>query len=239
VCRPAFDALDRSWATLARSPEATAALQRWAGTPELAASDLDTVVERIWAASKPRADRACAALAERASTDPTAARVLLQALRPGLRNLGRRLAFGGSSDDVDQELLAIAWERIRTYPIDRRPSAIAANVLLDVRKIYVRGVLGASARFVPLEDLPIRRRPVVPSAEHEAIDAHVPSLRRAHDRLAAAVRAGTITGLSASVVWRTRVLQDDDAQVAADLDVEVRTLQRRRQRAERRLAAAS
>lgn len=27
------------------------------------------------------------------------------------------------------------------YPIDRRPAAIAANVLLDVRKRYVRDVL--------------------------------------------------------------------------------------------------
>lgn len=239
MCRPAFDALDRNWTTLARSPEATAALHRWTGTPELNAPDLDTVVERIWAASKPESDRACAALAARASTDVIAARVLLQVLRPGLRILGRRLAFGGSFDDVDQELLAIAWERIRTYPIERRPSAIAANVLLDVRKTYIRGVLGPSARCVPLEELPTTRRPVAPSAEHEAIDADLPSLRRAHDRLAAAVKAGTVTAVSASVVWRTRVLQDDDAQVAADLQVEVRTLQRRRQRAERHLAAAS
>ena len=132
MCRPAFDALDRDWTILVRSPEAGAALERWRDAPALVATDLDTLVARIWAATKTDADRACAALAERAPADATAARVLLQLLRPGLRNLGRRLALGGSFDDVDQDLLAIAWERIRTYPIDRRPAAISANILLDL-----------------------------------------------------------------------------------------------------------
>ena len=67
----------------------------------------------------------------------------------------------------------------------------------------------------------------------------MPSLRRAHARLSSAVDCGTITAQSATVVWRTRVQQDDDAEVAAELGVAVRTLQRRRQRAERQLAAAS
>src|SRR4051794_40671168 len=187
MCRPAFDALDRSWTTVVASPEAAAALDRWSSVAELAASDLDTLLADIWAAAKPAADRACAALAERAPEDRTAARVLLQVLRPGLRNLGRRLALGGSFDDVDHELLAIAWERIRTYPIDRRPAAIAANILLDIRKQYVRGILGPDTLVVPLEDLPESRWPVAPSAEHEAIDAHVPSLLRAHACLNAAV----------------------------------------------------
>jgi len=165
--------------------------------------------------------------------------VLLQILRPGLRNLGRRLALGGSFDDVDHELLALAWEQIRTYRIDRRPTAVAANVLLDVRKRYVRAVLGPANGAVSLDHVAEPRRPAVPSAEHEALETEVPSLRRAHARLSAAVDRGTITAQSATVVWRTRVQQDDDAEVAAELGVAVRTLQRRRQRAERQLAAAS
>ena len=237
MCRPAFDALDRSWASLAHSPEAAAALARWAPEPALTAPDLETLVERIWAATKPDADRAHGALAARAPTDATAARVLLQVLRPGLRNLGRRLALGGSFDDVDHELLALAWERIRTYPIDRRPAAIAANVLLDVRKRYVRDAL--EPERLRVEHIRDDLWPSTPSAEHEALETFVPSLRRAHARLAAAVERGTISRAGATVVWRTRVQQDDDAEVAADLGVNVRTLQRRRQRAERHLAAAS
>ena len=235
--RPAFDALDRSWATLVHSHEAAAALARWADEPLLRAPDLDALVDRIWTAAKPDADRAHAALAARAPTDPTAARVLLQALRPGLRSLGRRVAFGGSFDDVDGEILSLAWERIRTYPLERRPARIAANVLLDVRKQYVRGVV--DAKRLHFEYLSEDLWPPAPSAEHEAIEAFEPSLRRAHAHLAAAVDRGTITPSSATVVWRTRVQQDDDAEVAADLGMNVRTMQRRRQRAERQLARAS
>jgi DNA-directed RNA polymerase specialized sigma24 family protein len=237
MCRPAFDALDRSWATLVHSPEATAALARWADEASLAAPDLDALVHRIWAAPKPDADRVHAALAGRAPADPTAARVLLQVLRPGLRNLGRRLALGGQFDDVDHELLALAWERIRTYPIGRRPSAVAANILLDVRKRYVRHV--TATKRLHFESLREDLWPPSPSAEHEALDSLEPSLRRAHTHLVTAIDRGTISRVSASVLWRTRVQEDDDADVAADLGVNVRTLQRRRQRAARDLARAS
>jgi len=239
MCRPTFDALDRSWTTFTRSPGATAGLQRWRDDRDLDAADLETLVRRTWQAQRADADRTCAALARRAPSDAVAARVLLQVLRPGLRALGRRMALGGSFDDVDQALLALAWERICTYPIDRRPTTIAGNILLDVRKQYVRTVLSPEAQHVPLDAMPASRRPVAPSAEYEAVDAQLPSLHRAHAHLAAAVDRGTITPLSASVVWRTRVQQDDDAAVAADLGVGLRTLQRRRQRAERQLAEAS
>ena len=163
----------------------------------------------------------------------------VQILRPGLRSLGRRLALGGAFEDVDHELLALAWEQIRTYRIDRRPAAVAANILLDVRKRYVRAALEVATGPVALENLTEARSPVAPSAEHEALDADVPSLRRAHERLVNAVGRGRITATSAAVVWRTRVQQDADAEVAAELGVDVRTLQRRRQRAERALATAS
>jgi hypothetical protein len=89
---------------------------------------------------------------------------------------------------------------------------------------------------VPLEDLPKSRWPAAASAEDETIDAHLASLRRAHANLSAAVDRGTITPISAAVVWRTRVQQDADADVAAELGVALRTLQRRRQGAERQLA---
>jgi DNA-directed RNA polymerase specialized sigma24 family protein len=236
VCRSAFDALDRNWTVFTRTPDAVAAAKRWSGQPDLVTSDLDALVRRTWQAAKPEADRICAALARLAPADDAAARVLLQILRPGLRNLGRRLALGGSFEDVDQELLAIAWERIRTYRVDRRPAAIAANILLDTRKQYVQAVLAPGSRMLPLEELPPGRWPASASAEHEAIDAHLPSLHRVHARLRSAVDSATITAASAAVVWRTRIQQEDDAEVASDLGVRLRTLQRRRQRAERQLA---
>ena len=239
MCRPAFDALDRDWAVFARSEAGAAALQSWRESPELVAPDLDALVDRVWAAPKADADRMCAALAERAPADQPAARVLLQVLRPGLRALGRRLALGGSFDDVDVDLLAFAWERICTFRVDRRPASIAGNILMDVRKKYVQAVTGTDTEGVSIEALSAHRWPAAPSAEQEALDGHVPSLRRAHARLLASVEAGAITPTSATVVWRTRILEDDEADVAADLGVGIRTLQRRRQRTERELAKAS
>jgi DNA-directed RNA polymerase specialized sigma24 family protein len=236
--RTAFDALDRDWSTLTHSPAAAAALRRWSDRRELRADHLHELVHRIWAAPKETADAANRELARLAPSDSVAARTLLQVLRPGLRSLGRRLAFGGSFDDVDQELLAIAWELIRTYPVDRRPAAIAANVLLDVRKHYLRSVV-RDDRLVSLDDVSPDRCPASRSAEEVALEAERASLGRAHRRLAAAVTARTISPTSASVVWRVHVQDHDDADVAADLGVEVRTLQRRRQRAERELTRAS
>lgn len=46
-----------------------------------------------------------------------------------------------SFDDVDHELLAIAWELIRTYRIDRRPAAIVANSSSTSARATWRGVL--------------------------------------------------------------------------------------------------
>lgn len=159
-----------------RAHAATAALERWKPEPALAASNLDELVARVWAASKADANAtlaALAALAARASTDATAARVLLQTLRPGLRTLGRRLALGSSFDNVDHDLLALAWEQIRTYPIDRRPSAIAANILLDIRKRYVQNVIAETS--ASLADLSDDRTPTSPSAEHETPSTAAPS----------------------------------------------------------------
>lgn len=238
MSRTAFAALDRDWALLCRSPEAAAALAQWSETPELRCPDFDTLVERIWRANKADADAALRELARRAPTETLAARVVLQALRPGLRNLGRRMALGGAFDDVDHHLVAIAWEVIRTYPADRRPTSVAANILWDVRKRYVRSA-AADTHTVPLECAAAEGAAVEPSAENVAIDAEPASLRRAHARLRAAVDAGVISPRSAAVVWRTRIQDYDETQVAAELGVNVRTMQRRRQRAERTLAAAS
>ena len=235
--RPAFDNLNRDWNALTTSPAAAAALRRWHDDPDLNAESLDDLLERIWEAPMLDADRMCAALARRASDDTVAARVLLQALRPGLRTLGRRLALGAAFDDVDHEVIALAWERIRTYPYDRRPRKIAPNVLLDVRKRYLQH-LREDRGDIGLDELPPHLQPSAPSAEHEALDTELPSLRRAHATLTDAVAIGTITGTAAQVIWRARVVGVSDADLAGDLGLELRTLQRRRQRAERQLAAA-
>jgi hypothetical protein len=64
--------------------------------------------------------------ARRTHTPPGAARRSVQP-RPPI----------GRDDDAVDDVLAIAWERIRTYP-SCRPGSVSGNVLLDVRKRYRR-----------------------------------------------------------------------------------------------------
>jgi hypothetical protein len=100
------------------------------------------------------------ALAALAPSDQLAARTLLQALLGGLCNLAR--CVGRDANAVD-DVVSLAYERIRTYPA-HRPGSVSGNVLLDVRKRYCRahapasrGVAVKDAAFQPsVEDLGLR-----------------------------------------------------------------------------------
>ena len=233
-----FTALDADWTPFINSPPAADALERWKTDPLPAVANLDELVARIWAADRTVADGLLAVLARRARTDYVAARVLLQALRPGLRTLTRRLGHGRCG--VDQELIAVAWELICTYPIERRPRSIAANILLDTRKRYIAATFTTDP-WINLEDLADTSALLVaaPSAEDEALDGEPASRQRVRDYLAATTNDGTITATAAEIIWRTRIVGEPDLDVADSLGTRVRALQRCRQRAERRLAAAS
>ena len=233
-----FTALDADWAPFINSPPAADALERWKTDRLPAVANLDELVARIWAADRTVADGLLAVLARRARTDYVAARVLLQALRPGLRTLTRRLGHGKGG--VDQELIAVAWELICTYPIERRPRSIAANILLDTRKRYIAATFRTDP-WINLDDLADTAAVLVaaPSAEDEALDSEPASRQRVRDYLAAATTDGTITATTAEIIWRTRIVGEPEPRVALDFGCPVRTLQRRRQRAERRLRAAS
>ncbi len=65
-----------------------------------------------------------------ARADEVAARVVLQRLLPGLVSRARRWAgrSDGGADALD-ELVAAAWTVIRTFPVERRPRHLVANLL--------------------------------------------------------------------------------------------------------------
>jgi hypothetical protein len=134
--------LNAEWAHVARSPLARRALMRWASTnPVMAgARSVDDFVDTRscpeWGAAAHRV------LALEAPTDPLAARTLLQALLGGIVCLCGRVGRG--DPDAIGELAALAWARIRTYPAHRN-GAVAANVLMDVRKQFVQDRLAGAA----------------------------------------------------------------------------------------------
>ena len=83
----------------------------------------------------PLSEGALRVLATEAPGDEIAARTLLQALLGGVV----RVVAGVVHDEPDSvgEVVSIAWNRIRTYP-PQRPGPVAANVVLDVRKEFLR-----------------------------------------------------------------------------------------------------
>jgi hypothetical protein len=215
---PVFAALDREWRTFAASAQVAAALTRW-GRAEPALAGFESVDDVL--ACRPDAERgpaALRALATRAATDEVAARVVLQAMLPGLVRL--TVNAGDRDPDAAAHVLAIAWERIRTYGSDRR-SAFATNLLLDVRKALL-----AERACLPAD--PWRVEESI-SAEDEAL----PWLFVWE--LAAREKAGDLPAGATELLVRNRVEGHSIVDLAARRGVSEHGLLQRRLRAEHRL----
>jgi DNA-directed RNA polymerase specialized sigma24 family protein len=178
-------------------------------------------------------DAALAALARRAPTDTLATQLLLHALLPGLKGIIRSFRPGRGADDLASEVVTIALERIRCYPFDRRPQRIAANVLLDVRQRIVRQqarqrrLADRLGRAVPFEEERIGS-PDDPSSSEELIDL-----------VSEAVRTGRVSPRGGRLILLYRVLGVTTPALAATEGRRPDAVERRRQRAEADLAAAT
>ncbi len=219
-------ALDRDWEQLNRSPQGRRALRRWAEQEEALAglSCLDDILERRL--DEKLARPVLAALARLAPTDPLAARTLLQAVLPGLVRIAADEHFGDR--DALDHLVALAWERIITYPLTR-PGSVAANVLWDVRKRYRRE---RAASGVGLDAAGPFAEPTEDSVEDAAID------RAMVDQVVAAQRRGVISDAAFALILRTRMGGEFLHEVAAGGGATVHALNQRRWRAERQLRLA-
>jgi DNA-directed RNA polymerase specialized sigma24 family protein len=168
-------------------------------------------------------DQVLHALVRLAPSEPLAARTVLQALLPGLKALSRRLFRSRSSRaEIWQFLLAAAWEQIVTYPLERRPRRIAANLLLDT----LHSTLQQLARERPdVVELTERALPAPACASRGDVDA----------LLARAVALGVMSAGDAELVLETRIDGRELADAAASRGTVYNTAKLRRQRAERRL----
>ncbi len=78
------------------------------------------------------ADRVLYRLVCRGLTDDLAARTVLACMMPGAKNLTCGYLWAhDNADEAAAAVLAAMWERIRTYPCERRPVKVAANIQLD------------------------------------------------------------------------------------------------------------
>jgi hypothetical protein len=224
--------LDREWGRLAADPRAAQRLPdvcRSAG----AASSLAAVERFVRSADPPAADAVLVALAARAvEGDELAARVLLQLLMPGVRRLARTWWALGEPEERAAAAVAAVYDRIRRYPLARRPRRIAANVLMDAASDLRRAARGAAAPAA--EDCRADRpgwEPVAAEPEHPALELA--------DVLAEAVRAGVVSAADAELIAASRIAGVPLAEIAERRGAKLRTLQWRRRRAEATLSASA
>jgi hypothetical protein len=126
-----------------------------------------------------------------------------------------------------EEMVSLAWERIRTYPAGRRRSA-AANVLFDVRKRYRAHRRIETPRSPDTEE--IEAAATSRSPEDEAL------ARVLFEQLIAAQRAEQVLRDGAfGLVLRTRLAGEPLTAVAREENLPLSVLAQRRWRAECRL----
>lgn len=159
-----------------------------------------------------------------AREEPDAARVVLQALLPGLKRLAARVLRGADErEQLWELLLAFAWERIRSYPLERRPRRIAANLLLDTLRQTLRELRRERRRYAGAAFAP----PAASTGTGGAPDVEVV--------LARAVSAGAISALEARLILAVRLERCSLAEAAARERLAYNVARVRLQRAERRL----
>ncbi len=194
MCFELFRALDEEWNDLVRSARARTRLDHWRDDPTLRPfEDLSAIVHalRNGGSDPAAANQILAALAIRAADDDLAARTMLQALIPGLVNVAKRLASPNLCEDLEAQVLTEAVDRIRNYPLDRRPRAIAANITWDVfGRIARRGRATeiAVAELTGEAEVPIDPSDEVHGLLTEALETG--KLRQADAQLLAAISIG-------------------------------------------------
>jgi DNA-directed RNA polymerase specialized sigma24 family protein len=225
-----FDLLDREWLHLAVDRAAARRLRpvcRLAGD----ARDLGGLERYVRGADPAAADRILLALVTRTVVDDNAlaARVLLQLLLPGTRNLARRWWSLGDHDERAAAAVAAVYARIRRYPLARRPGRIAANVLLDAARDLRRAVPPATTCTTTDPALLAGGRDAAPPPP-------TPAALELAAVLCDAVDDGTLDRRDAQLIAQSRIAGHRVADLAARTGLGSRTLWDRRQRAERRLA---
>lgn len=124
-----------------------------------ACTDAGDVVRMLKRADFETADQVLVFLIGRAQQgDAVAAETVLQTMLPKLLCMART-GLASFQPDALADLHAAMWERIQTYPLDRRPRRVAANLALDARRAAMRfWSRNAGAREVAVElgpnDLP-------------------------------------------------------------------------------------
>jgi hypothetical protein len=217
-----IDVLESDWRRELNRPLLRSRFQAWRGAePALSRfEDAAALLRFLRGPGSPaEKDAVLCALLTRTRSEPLAGRLVLQAMLPGLKKLaGRILIDAREREELWSALLACAWERIRIYPVERRPRKVAANLVLDCLRGTLRSL--ASARPEPA---------ALAATGLEACEGDVDGL------LAQATAAGAVSEAEAELILSTRIDRLPLSVLARSQGVRFDTLKHRRNRAERRL----
>ncbi len=133
--------LQREWDRLDRSGDALQRARAWC-LPVAPFASLDELVRHCGYGASGRGrhddDAVLAALVRLARVDELAARVVLQRMLPAISALSRRERSFTLRQEALHELLTASWTVIRTYPIERRPDYVAANLTRTIGYVAFR-----------------------------------------------------------------------------------------------------
>ena len=219
-----IDQLNSEWTPLATDSAAAIALQRWGHHhPALCHPNPGDLVDwvRRHRDRPDLTDPVLAAVAALSSTEPLAGRILLQLMLPALALLAARQR---DRDEAVSAIVALAYERIRTYPICRRPGAIAANIVMDTRKRYY-----AACRAEPVADLEAHQRRLAVDDDTLSVDVA--------DLLLTALTRRRIDPVNARLLLLTRVAGVPIAELAAHSGMRPSTIRQRLHRTQKQLRA--
>ena len=178
-------------------------------------------------------DQVLLALVRLAAHDELAARVVLQRVLPGLVAVARRRGpISGGPKVAFEELVATAWIAIRTYPVDRRPRKVAANLVRDAEYgafVQPKRLRSASERV---------GLPVEPSEQEARLDGRPmaigPDPRAELDELLAAADPALLDDADRAFVGAV-VAGADTVGLCTRFAISERTVRNRRRQVESRL----
>jgi DNA-binding CsgD family transcriptional regulator len=226
--------LQNEWNRLSSTPSAVHRAQSWGLRVERFDS-LDALLCHVgygYGAGRHDDDEALGQLVAVARGDELAARVVLQRLLPGIASIARRRATSAGSRngyDTTDEVLAAAWSVIRTYPVDRRPHFVAANILRSIN-------------YVAFESGGRRKCTMVPQPMHTFDRRAADELPRSSaDELADLLELADAAGLDPGDLELARRLGrgDSTADLARELNVTDRTIRNHRAALTQRLRAVA
>jgi hypothetical protein len=224
--------LEQDWDRIAAQPLPLS----WHDDPALwGFQDLGELIAHVHRRGHPvESDHVLAALVRRAPFDETASVTLLQALLPGLKKLVRRFGTRLGNEEAASNVILLAWERIRSYPLERRPARIAANILRDIQQQLTRQL----ARQTLLEPVGDSSELVDGGAVIESVlDVETPA-----DQLVRVVNlamdADVVSTAEGQLILITKLDGVDIRELAVAEGEDVRAIRTRRLRAEERIGFA-